>query len=100
MVAEDPVCARARVIIGQHDGSLVALHPDLMRSVDRAVDGGALSLEGGEENAMKAHGPLESFADDVEIALKHGSVLPVFVSDDGRTVPASVAVRPIDPDCR
>lgn len=80
MMAEDPVRARVCMAIGQDHRCAMALHPDLMGSVDRAVDGGALGFKGGEEHAMEAYRPIESFADDMEIALRHGSVLPFSAS--------------------
>jgi hypothetical protein len=49
-----------------------------MRGIDRAVERGALGFEGGQENAVQAHCLVEAFADDVKIALRHGSVLPFF----------------------
>lgn len=79
-MAEDPVRARVCMAIGQHHRGAMALHSDLMSGVDRAVDGGALGFKGGKEHAMEAYRPIESLADDMEIALRHGSVLPFSAS--------------------
>jgi len=74
MMAEDPLRLRTGIFAEEQDLGAVAFHADLMGCINRAVDGGPLVFEGGKEYAVEAHCPVEAFADDVKIALGHGSL--------------------------
>jgi hypothetical protein len=77
MMTEDPLQAGRGIVLDQQDLRVAALHADLMRGVDGAVQRRLLTGEDIECNSMERHGPFQTAAENMEIVagLSHPGAL-------------------------
>jgi len=101
MVTEYPLEAWCGIAFDQQHLRLAALHADLVRGVDGAVEGGFLADEDLECDPVQSDGPFQTAAKNMEIVpgLCHRSVLShIFDRQAGESpkVPTSMFLKLFD----